>query len=88
VLEYSELIVIAALVGYRANSVVGFLHMWTIQTQWLVVRNLGPPKEMAEFTWRRKRVTVRQGNRLLCSFNYNRQGFWVATVVRRVWFQY
>lgn len=80
VLEYSELIVIAALVGYRGkfggwvshiyvdnpDSVAGGREIW------------GLPKELAEFTWEKgdqERVTVCQGNRLLCSFNYNRQGF-------------
>lgn len=78
VLEYSELIVIAALVGYlgkfggwvshiyvdNPDSVAGGREIW------------GLPKEMAEFNWEKgDRVTVSQGNRRLCSFNYNRQGF-------------
>lgn len=78
VLEYSELIVIAAFVGYKGkfggwvshiyvdnpDSVAGGREIW------------GLPKEMAEFTWEKdERVTVRQGNRLLCSFNYSQQGF-------------
>jgi hypothetical protein len=78
VLEYSELIVIAALVGYKGkfggwvshiyvdnpDSIAGGREIW------------GLPKEMAEFTWENgERVTVRQGNRLLCSLNYNRQSF-------------
>lgn len=78
VLEYSELIVIAALVSYKGkfggwvshiyvdnpDSVAGGREIW------------GLPKEMAEFTWENgNRVTVRQGNRLLCSLNYNRQDF-------------
>lgn len=78
VLEYSELIVIAALVSYKGkfggwvshiyvdnpDSVAGGREIW------------GLPKEMAEFTWENgNRVTVRQGTRLLCSLNYNRQDF-------------
>jgi hypothetical protein len=78
VLEYSELIVIVALAGYRGrlggwvshiyvdnpDSVAGGREIW------------GLPKELAEFKWEKgDRVTVRQGNRLLCSLNYNRQGF-------------
>lgn len=87
VLEYSELIVIAAITGYRGklggwvshiyvdnpDSVAGGREIW------------GLPKELAEFTWAkgdaygkdsvlRDRVTVRQGNRLLCSFSYAQQG--------------
>jgi hypothetical protein len=77
-LEYSELIVIAALVGYKGkfggwvshiyvdnpDSVAGGREIW------------GLPKEMAEFTWDQdNHVTVRQGNRTLCRLNYNRQDF-------------
>ncbi|MEM5838755.1 acetoacetate decarboxylase family protein, partial [Pediococcus acidilactici] len=87
VLEYSELIVIAAFVGYKGkfggwvshiyvdnpDSVAGGREVW------------GLPKELAEFTWeggvsaaqpealaprKEARVTVSQGNRLLCSLNY------------------
>lgn len=80
VLEYSELIVIAALVSYKGkfggwvshiyvdnpDSVAGGREIW------------GLPKELAEFTWekgKQERVTVRQGNRLLCRFSYNQQSF-------------
>ncbi|RCJ28642.1 acetoacetate decarboxylase [Nostoc minutum NIES-26] len=78
VLEYSELIVAPAVVNYRgkigawvshiyvdnADSVAGGQEIW------------GLPKELAEFTWEQeKRVTVRQGNQLLCSLNYNQQNF-------------
>ncbi len=77
-LEYSELIVIPALVGYKGkfggwvshiyvdnpDSVAGGREIW------------GLPKEMAEFTWDQdNHVTVRQGNRTLCRLNYNRQDF-------------
>jgi hypothetical protein len=78
VLEYSELIVIAGLLGYKGkfggwvshiyvdnpDSVAGGREIW------------GLPKEIAEFTWQQdNRVTVQQGNRTLCSLNYTRQGF-------------
>lgn len=77
VLEYSELIVIAAILGHKGkfggwishiyvdnpDSVAGGREIW------------GLPKELAEFTWEENRVTVRQGDRTLCSLNYNRQGF-------------
>ncbi|HCF26945.1 MAG TPA: acetoacetate decarboxylase [Cyanobacteria bacterium UBA11049] len=78
VLEYSELIVIAAVLNYKgkfggwvshiyvdnSDSVAGGREIW------------GLPKEMADFTWEHdNRVTVRQGNRTLCSLGYNRQSF-------------
>ncbi|GAX42405.1 hypothetical protein NIES4075_34060 [Tolypothrix sp. NIES-4075] len=76
VLEYSELIVIPALVSYEgkfggwvshiyvdnSDSVAGGREIW------------GLPKEMAEFTWEdNKCVTVRQSNRVLCSLDYKQQ---------------
>ncbi|MEH2107516.1 acetoacetate decarboxylase family protein [Nostoc sp.] len=78
VLEYSELIIASALVSYQkkigtwishiyvdnADSVAGGREIW------------GLPKEVAEFTWEQgKDVTVHQGNRKLCSLNYNQQNF-------------
>lgn len=88
VLEYSELIVIAAVVGYKGkfggwishiyvdnpDSVAGGREIW------------GLPKELAEFTWQKSntynhnsvlgdRVTVSQGSRTLCSLNYSQQSF-------------
>ncbi|MBD2497759.1 acetoacetate decarboxylase family protein [Nostoc sp. FACHB-280] len=76
VLEYSELIVAPAIVSYQnqigawishiyvdnADSVAGGREIW------------GLPKELAEFTWENdKRVTVRQGDRNLCTLNYTQQ---------------
>ncbi|GAB1540800.1 acetoacetate decarboxylase family protein [Scytonema sp. NUACC21] len=78
VLEYGELIVIPALVGYRGtiggwvshiyvdnpDSVAGGREIW------------GLPKEIAEFTWEKgERITVRQGSRTLCSLNYKKPFF-------------
>jgi hypothetical protein len=77
VLEYSELIVIAAFLSYKGkfggwvshiyvdnlDSVAGGREIW------------GLPKEMADFTWEGDRVTVTQANQTLCTFKYNRQGF-------------
>ena len=86
VLEYSELIVAAAMVGYsgkiggwvshiyvdNGHSVAGGREIW------------GLPKELAEFTWEKgnssasgydNRVFVRQGENTLCSFSYNKQNF-------------
>lgn len=77
-LEYSELIVIPAVVGYQGkmggwvshiyvdnpDSVAGGRDIW------------GLPKEMAEFTWKKGEiVTVRQENRILCSLNYKQPFF-------------
>ncbi|MFN6479451.1 acetoacetate decarboxylase family protein [Nostoc sp. DedQUE07] len=76
VLEYSELIVVPALVNYQrkiggwishiyvdnADSVAGGREIW------------GLPKELAKFTWEQgKQVTVHQENRKLCSLKYNQQ---------------
>ena len=81
VLEYNELIVVPAMVSYsgqiggwvshiyvdNSDSVAGGREIW------------GLPKELAEFTWEkgasRSQVTVRQGNRQLCSLSYSQQGF-------------
>jgi|SRR4028119_1757 hypothetical protein len=86
VLEYSELIVNAALVrcsgkigGWishiyvdNADSVAGGREIW------------GLPKELAEFTWEKgsraasgyeNRVIVRQGEQTLCHLSYNQQNF-------------
>jgi hypothetical protein len=86
VLEYSELIVNAAMVRYsgkiggwvshiyvdNADSVAGGREIW------------GLPKELAEFIWEKgnssasgydNRVIVRQGEKTLCSFSYNKQNF-------------
>ena len=76
VLEYSELIVVPALINYQrkigawishiyvdnADSVAGGREIW------------GLPKELAKFTWEQgKYVTVHQENQKLCSFKYNQQ---------------
>jgi hypothetical protein len=78
VLEYNELIVVAAFTSYSGSfggwishiyvdnpdSVAGGREIW------------GLPKELAEFSWEGDRhLTVRQGNLPLCSLDYNRQGF-------------
>ncbi len=80
VLEYSELIVVSALVSHagkfgswvshiyvdNADSVAGGREIW------------GLPKELAEFTWtqgEQSSVAVCQGDRRLCSLTYTQQGF-------------
>ncbi|MEH2081290.1 MAG: acetoacetate decarboxylase family protein [Nostoc sp.] len=76
VLEYSELIIVPALINYQrkigawishiyvdnADSVAGGREIW------------GLPKKLAKFTWEQgKYVTVHQENRKLCSLKYNQQ---------------
>ncbi|MEH2259486.1 acetoacetate decarboxylase family protein [Nostoc sp.] len=76
VLEYSELVVVPALINYQrkigawishiyvdnADSVAGGREIW------------GLPKELAKFTWEQgNHVTVYQENRKLCSLKYNQQ---------------
>ncbi|MBD2340099.1 acetoacetate decarboxylase family protein [Calothrix sp. FACHB-156] len=76
VLEYSELIVVPAVVSYQGkiggwvshiyvdhvDSVAGGREIW------------GLPKQLADFEWQaEKSVTVRQGNRKLCTLNYTQQ---------------
>ncbi len=78
VLEYNELIIIPAVVGYQGkfggwvshiyvdnpDSVAGGREIW------------GLPKELADFTWENdNRVTARQNNRILCSMNYDKPLF-------------
>ncbi|WP_250122390.1 acetoacetate decarboxylase family protein [Chroococcidiopsis sp. CCMEE 29] len=78
VLEYSELIVIAALVAHSGKFGGWVSHIYVDNPDSIAGgRDIwGLPKEMAEFNWEKgNRVTVRQGNRLLCALSYNQQGF-------------
>lgn len=76
VMEYNELIIVAAMVNYsgklgswishiyvdNSDSVAGGREIW------------GLPKEMAEFTWQKgnpNHVIVRQDDRLLCQLTYS-----------------
>ncbi|BAY35024.1 hypothetical protein NIES2107_69350 (plasmid) [Nostoc carneum NIES-2107] len=75
VLEYSELIVVPAIVSYQGkiggwishiyvdhvDSVAGGREIW------------GLPKELADFEWQENNVTVRQGKRKLCTLNYTQK---------------
>ncbi len=85
ILEYSELIVVPGLVSYQGkiggwvshiyvdnpDSVAGGREIW------------GLPKELANFTWQLdKRVVVQQGNKTLCSLDYNKQ----SLLTWRQWF--
>ncbi|MDM9381117.1 acetoacetate decarboxylase family protein [Chlorogloeopsis sp. ULAP01] len=77
-LEYSELIVVPAFVGYRGtvggwvshiyvdnpDSVAGGREIW------------GLPKELAQFTWEKDNsVIVRQNNQILCNLKYDQPLF-------------
>jgi hypothetical protein len=81
VLEYSELIVVAALVKYSGKFGVWISHIYVDNPDSVAGgREIwGLPKELAEFTWEkgssRDRVTVRQRERQLCSLSYTQQGF-------------
>ncbi|GET37241.1 acetoacetate decarboxylase family protein [Microseira wollei] len=80
VLEYNELIVVAGVVNYsgkiggwvshiyvdNSDSVAGGREIW------------GLPKELAEFIWvkgEQSNVTIRQGDRQLCSLTYSQPSF-------------
>jgi Acetoacetate decarboxylase (ADC) len=76
VLEYSELIVVPAVISYRGKIGVWISHIYVDNTDSVAGgREIwGLPKELAEFNWeQRKRVTVHQGNRNLCTLDYNSQ---------------
>ncbi len=80
-LKYHELIVAPALVRYQGiigswithiyvdneDSVAGGREIW------------GLPKEIAEFTWRKKQVIVYQNNQKLCELHWKKSLFNLAT---------
>lgn len=84
VLEYSELIVVAGVVSYSGKIGGWVSHIYVDSTDSVAGgREIwGLPKELAEFTWEKETphtsgyencVTVRQGERTLCSLHYNPQ---------------
>lgn len=76
VLEYSELIIVSALVNYQRKIGAWISHIYVDNPDSVAGgREIwGLPKELAEFTWEQgKHVAVHQGNQKLCSLNYNRQ---------------
>ncbi|YAF95204.1 MAG: acetoacetate decarboxylase family protein [Nodularia sp. CChRGM 3473] len=82
VLQYNELIVVPAVVFYQGKIGVWISHIYVDNADSVAGgREIwGLPKELADFTWEEKRVTVRQGDvsdglrlRLLCRLNYNQQ---------------
>ncbi|HYW20405.1 MAG TPA: acetoacetate decarboxylase family protein [Nodularia sp. (in: cyanobacteria)] len=75
VLEYNELIVAPAVVIYQGKIGVWVSHIYVDNLDSVAGgREIwGLPKELADFSWEEKGVTVRQGNVLLCTLNYDRQ---------------
>ncbi|MDB9374832.1 acetoacetate decarboxylase family protein [Nodularia sphaerocarpa] len=75
VLEYNELIVAPAVVIYQGKIGVWVSHIYVDNADSVAGgREIwGLPKELADFTWAEKRVTVRQGDVLLCTLNYDQQ---------------
>jgi acetoacetate decarboxylase len=71
-LTYSELIVMAGLVRYRNQWGAWISHIYVDNPASVAGgRNIwGLPKELAEFEWQDKSVTVRQEDAVLCQFRY------------------
>lgn len=85
VLEYSELILVGGLVRYSGKIGGWVSHIYVDNTDSIAGgREIwGLPKELAEFTWEKNvsttapehRVTVRQGDRALCSLSHSQPSF-------------
>lgn len=75
VLEYSELIFAPTVVIYQGKIGVWVSHIYVDHGDSVAGgREIwGLPKELANFSWNGKGVTVRQGERLLCTLNYDQQ---------------
>jgi acetoacetate decarboxylase len=75
-LEYHELIVTAALVRYQGNFGSWISHIYVDHPESVAGgRNIwGLPKEIADFTWNDRDVTVTQGGRSLCQVQYSQGG--------------
>jgi len=80
-MEYNELIVVAGSVSYKGQLGAWVSHIYVDNSDSVAGgREIwGLPKELAEFTWEKREgdranVTVRQGNKQLCSLNYSQQG--------------
>lgn len=76
-LEYNELIVVAGMVKYSGNIGAWISHIYVDNPDSVAGgREIwGLPKELAEFTWltgEESSVTVRQGNKELCSLTYTK----------------
>jgi hypothetical protein len=78
VLEYSELIVVPAVVSYQGKFGAWISHIYVDNPDSVAGgREIwGLPKELAEFSWLGgNSLTVRQNNKILCSLNYDKHSF-------------
>ncbi len=75
-LEYSELIVVPAVVSYQGKFGGWVSHIYVDHVDSMAGgRDIwGLPKELADFDWKEQRVTISQGTRKLCTLNYGQQG--------------
>lgn len=81
VLQYNELIVTSGLTRYQEQTASWISHIY-VDNEISVAggREIwGLPKEMAEFTWKKGDITVKQGDRLLCNLQYQRNWYNLAT---------
>ncbi len=72
VLQYNELIVVAGLTRHKDRVGAWISHIY-VDNEISVAggREIwGLPKEMAEFSWERDKVTISQNDRLLCNVSY------------------
>lgn len=81
ILEYNELIVVAALVRYQGKIGAWISHIYVDNEDSVAGgREIwGLPKEMAEFIWEKDSVSVRQQERQLCRVRYKKEWFSFAT---------
>ena len=70
-LQYHELIVVPALVSYQGRIGAWISHIYVDNPDSVAGgRNIwGLPKQMADFTWHDRQVTVAQGNINICQFD-------------------
>ena len=81
ILEYNELIVVAAYVRYEGKIGAWISHIYVDHQDSVAGgREIwGLPKEMAEFDWGTHGVIVKQQNSQLCSFSYQKGLFSFTT---------
>jgi acetoacetate decarboxylase len=74
ILEYNELIVVAALVSYRGKVGAWISHIYVDNLDSVAGgREIwGLPKEMATFNWEKDKISVSQGDRELCNLKYQK----------------
>jgi acetoacetate decarboxylase len=81
ILQYNELIVVPATVRYREKIGTWISHIYVDNEDSVAGgREIwGLPKEMAEFTWTKDSVNVRQNHRQLCDLRYQKEWFSLST---------